>query len=422
MPRRCVVFAVLVGIAALTSSTAGFAATRSIALTATCTDGGGAVWTLKSVWGPRYKARHGATRVHTYTTAFTTNAPAAKSVDYAIRTYSGAGRLLQTLHAHGRAFDFKAGGAWLKRNVINPVSAPGKARITVKVGAGNDGKAGCLVTFKQPKKGSLPAKPAKPATPATPAKPATPATPAKPATPATPAKPATPPAPPVKPATPPAPPVNPAEPPSAAAAFGWGPVIGGDEFNYVGSVDPSRWTDYNGPGNAGKGTRSENQVKVDGSVVTITGTSNGTTGGFSAKFDNRMFGRWETRMRVSDRDSEYHPVLILRPVAGSDSCAQEIDYSEASSDTALDHFFNHYSCSNQQTSVAKAIDMTQWHNYAVQVTPAGVVGYIDGVEWFRDAAHLPTTAMHQTIQLDWFPDGSATRESWLQVDWMRFYN
>ena len=107
---------------------------------------------------------------------------------------------------------------------------------------------------------------------------------------------------------------------------------------------------------------------------------------------------------------------------GATPCAQEIDYSEASHDVTLDHFFNHYSCANQQTSVAKTIDMTQWHNYAVQVTPAGVIGYIDGVEWFRDTDHLPTTALHQTIQLDWFPDGSSTRPSWLQVDWMHFYN
>ena len=150
MPRRRVVFATLVGIAALTFATAGLSATRSIALTATCTDASGAVWKLKSVWGPRYKAKHGATRVHTYATGFTTNAPAATTVDYTIKTYSGAGRLLQTLHRRNRAFDFKAGNAWLKRNVINPLSAPGKARITVKVGAGNDGKAGCSVTFRQP--------------------------------------------------------------------------------------------------------------------------------------------------------------------------------------------------------------------------------------------------------------------------------
>jgi hypothetical protein len=404
MSRRHVVLATLGGITGCVIAAAGLASaatpqSRAVVITQTgrCTDRGGAIWNVTSVWGTKYRARHGATRVHTFGTSFTTRNQAATTVDYAIKTYSGSGRLLQILKARHRAFDFKAGAASLKRNTINPISAPGKARITVHVGVGKDGKRDCSVTFRQPSS-TAPAPP-------TAAKPVTPPVTTKPVT---------------TPATPPV--VRPVNSTSAADVFDWGPIVAGDEFNYVGAPDHSKWTVYNGPGNAGKGQRSDSQVTVDGSEVVITGDANGTTGGMSAKFDNRMWGRWETRMRVSDRDPQYHPVLILRPVSGSDSCAQEIDYSEASDDVSLDHFFNHYSCSNQQTSVAKAIDMTQWHNYAVQVTPAGVVGYIDGVEWFRDTDHLPTTALHQTIQLDWFPDGGSTRPSWLQVDWMHLYN
>jgi hypothetical protein len=160
---------------------------------------------------------------------------------------------------------------------------------------------------------------------------------------------------------------------------------------------------------------------VDGSKLIITGTPDGTTGGMSADFDHRQYGRWETRMRVPSRDAQYHPVLILRPVNGG-PCDQEIDFAEASHDVTLQHFFNHYSCANLQTTAAIKIDTTQWHNYAVEVTPAGVVGYIDGVEWFRDAAHLPAVPMHQTIQLDWFPDSPTTQQSSLEVDWVRDYN
>ena len=423
MSRRHVVLAVMVGITSCTLAAAGltFAATPQsraavIRQTATCTDRGGAVWHVTSAWGTKYRTRHGATRVHTYTTGFTTRDRAATTVDYAIKTYSGTGRLLQILQGHDRAFDFKAGAASLERNVINPVSAPGKTRITVHVGVGKDGKGDCSVTFRQPSSAAHTPRTSTPST--TPAK-----TPGTTPAPPTATKPVAPPAttkPVAPPATPPGP--SPVTSTSAADVFGWGPLVDGDEFNYVGAPDHSKWTVYNGPGNAGKGLRSDAQVTVDGSEVVITGNADGTTGGMSAKFDQRMFGRWETRMRVSDRDPQYHPVLILRPVSGSDPCAQEIDYSEASHDVTLDHFFNHYSCANQQTSVAKTIDMTQWHNYAVQVTPAGVIGYIDGVEWFRDTDHLPTTALHQTIQLDWFPDGSSTRPSWLQVDWMHFYN
>ena len=68
--------------------------------------------------------------------------------------------------------------------------------------------------------------------------------------------------------------------------------------------------------------------------------------------------------------------------------------------------------------------MADFRKTAVQWTSTGVVGYIDGVEWFRDSntSHLPAGPMHQTIQLDWFPDGTTLTKSWLQVDWVRVYN
>ena len=72
---------------------------------------------------------------------------------------------------------------------------------------------------------------------------------------------------------------------------------------------------------------------------------------------------------------------------------------------------------------AKTIDTTQWHNYAVEWTPAGITGYLDGSLWFVDTnpAHQPTVGMHQTVQLDWFPNGTPTKPSQMQVDWIRVY-
>ena len=232
MPCRRVVVATLAGIAGLAFASAGLTASGSITQTARCTDGGGAVWKLKSVWGTRYKAPHDVTRVHTDGTGFTTRARAATTVDYAIKTYSGAGRLLQTLHRRDRAFDFKAGRAWLERNVVNPVSAPGKARITVRVGDGNDGKAGCSATFRQPSSAAL--------APVTTTSPSTEARHEPRHGPVT------------SPVTTPV--TTPVNSTSAADVFGWGAVVAGDEFNYVGSPDSSKWTVYNSAGNAGKGT------------------------------------------------------------------------------------------------------------------------------------------------------------------------
>jgi hypothetical protein len=210
-------------------------------------------------------------------------------------------------------------------------------------------------------------------------------------------------------------------PGTAAAALGWGRVIAGDEFNYVGPPEHGKWSVYDSPGNAGKGLRRRSQITVDGSKAIITGTPDGTTGGMSARFDHHRYGRWEIRMRVPARDPQYHPVLILRPVNGNAPCDGEVDYSEASHDLGLVHFFNHYSCDNHQTSAARKVDTTKWHTYAVQLTAAGVVGYLDGHVWFRDRSHVPPTPMHQTIQLDWFPDSASTRQSSMQVDWVRVY-
>ncbi|WP_258006517.1 glycoside hydrolase family 16 protein [Arthrobacter sp. AFG20] len=216
---------------------------------------------------------------------------------------------------------------------------------------------------------------------------------------------------------------TPASGTQAASTLGWGSVVAGDEFNYTGTPDRTKWSVYNSPGHAGKGVRSPQAWSVASGVATVSGDSAGTTGGMSAKFANQKYGRWETRMKTNRRDSEYHPVLILNPVIKSSTC-DEVDYAESTADTTLVKFFLHYACSGtKQTYASKAVDTTQWHNYAVEWTPTGITGYIDGVKTFTDTipAHQPSGSVHQTLQLDWFPDGSSTTPSWMQVDWVRVY-
>jgi beta-glucanase (GH16 family) len=209
----------------------------------------------------------------------------------------------------------------------------------------------------------------------------------------------------------------------AATAFGWGPVLTGDEFSNTGAPDPTKWSVYNSAGHAGKGLRSPQAWSVANGVATVSGDSAGTTGGMSAKFAQQKYGRWETRMKTSARDPEYHPVLILNNNAAP-NCA-EVDYAEGTSDTTLMKFFLHYACGGEdfQTTAATPVDSTQWHNYAVEWTPAAITGYVDGVKTFTDTnpAHQPSVWMHQTVQLDWFPDGTATTPSQMQVDWVRVY-
>ncbi len=211
----------------------------------------------------------------------------------------------------------------------------------------------------------------------------------------------------------------------AAIVNGWGPVVAGDEFSNTGPPDPAKWNVFDGVGHAGKGIRSPKAWAVAGGVATVSGDSAGTTGGISARFAQQQYGRWEARMRTSVRDPKYHPVLILWPNNNiSPNCA-EVDYAEGTSNATLIKFFLHHACSGPgfQTGATGTVDNTQWHNYAVQWTPAGITGYVDGVPWFTDSdpAHQPTVGMHQTVQLDWFPDGTPTAPTQMQVDWIRVY-
>lgn len=211
----------------------------------------------------------------------------------------------------------------------------------------------------------------------------------------------------------------------AAVVRGWGQVLAGDEFSYAGAPDPAKWNVFDGPGHAGKGIRSPGALVVGGGVLTVSGNTAGATGGMSARFANRKYGRWEARMKTSARDSQYHPVLLLWPNNNTSPTCAEVDYAEGTADTTLIKFNLHHACHgpNFQTRAARRVDTRQWHNYAVEWTPAGIVGYLDGMLWFSDSApaHQPTVGMHQTVQLDWFPTGAHTKPSQMQVDWIRAY-
>lgn len=216
---------------------------------------------------------------------------------------------------------------------------------------------------------------------------------------------------------------------SAATKFGWGTPIaaGSDEFNYVGPPSTTKWNNYDTTGHHDNGRRMKAQSTVNGSVLTQVGLSNGDTGYISSKYrPGTMYGKWETRMKTNVRDSEYHPVLLLWPDTGGNATTEdEVDYAEGTDDTSKIKFFLHYGSagSTTQTTAEKTIDTTQWHNYAVEWTASGVKGYIDGVLWFSDttASHNPNQPMHQSIQLDWFPNGTTLNRSEMQVDWTRTY-
>jgi len=204
--------------------------------------------------------------------------------------------------------------------------------------------------------------------------------------------------------------------PEAASKLGW-QRIGGDEF--TGGL--GNWDRYDGPGHDGNGRRSPSAITVQNGVLVITGDSSGTTGGMASK-SSRKYGKWETRAKMPRGSSAYHPVIILWPSQVAWPAGGEIDYAETDTNSGNINFFLHYGAANNQLSATKSIDITQWHNYAVDWSPGRITGYIDGVQWFSttNPGVMPPGPMHQTIQLDLFGGSPGTAQ--LMVDWVRMYS
>ncbi len=207
--------------------------------------------------------------------------------------------------------------------------------------------------------------------------------------------------------------------PEAATNLGWN-RIGGDEFTAGRS---GLWGAYDGAGHGGNGRRSPGAITTSNGVLTITGDPSGTTGGM-AWGEGRKYGKWEVRAKFPAGDEQYHPVLILWPSEIEWPVGGEVDFAETTSASDDVSFFLHYGASNSQLQTKKALDITQWHNYAVDWSPGRITGYIDGVQWFSttDGGVMPPGPMHLTIQLDYFPDGGSPGTTRMHVDWVRMYS
>jgi Glycosyl hydrolases family 16 len=206
---------------------------------------------------------------------------------------------------------------------------------------------------------------------------------------------------------------------SAATKHNWGTPTRTEDFtNGTGG-----WRLYDGAGHGGKGRRSPGAATTANGILTITGSPDGTTEGM-AWHPGQKYGRWEARVKSPAGDGDYHPVLLLWPDAENWPTGGEVDFMEIS-DAARQNtdFFLHYGADNQQKHGNVKIDATQWHDWAVEWTPQGITGYVDGNEWWKttDTSVLPPGPMHMTIQLDWFPGGGTSKESSVQVDWVRQY-
>jgi hypothetical protein len=196
-------------------------------------------------------------------------------------------------------------------------------------------------------------------------------------------------------------------------------LTGGDEFN-TGTKPGSNWEMYDGEGHGGNGQRKPSAFSIANGELTVTGSSNGVSGGMAYK-SGQKYGKWEARMKVVPGDPDYHPVLLLWPDAENWPVGGEVDYAEMESTSKDVDFFLHYGKSNSQTNKSVAVDITQYHVYSVEWRAEGIKGYVDGKQFFSDTnkSHLPPGPMHMTIQLDAFGGDSGYKETKMIVDWIR---
>lgn len=238
-------------------------------------------------------------------------------------------------------------------------------------------------------------------------------------------------------------------PGSAAERYGWGGPLPewSDEFDYgsadaPAAPDPAKWHlpgDETScwPGHDGNGRRCADNSRVVGGVLRQTGEENGDSAWLASRYGQR-YGRWEARVRSQatspDNGRQYHPLLILWPDSDRWPEDGEYDYLENSAPgedcaEAFIHYPHRADVEVQQEFASSCgVDLTQWHDIAVEWTPDHVRGFVDGEEWFRfsggenDVRECIQCApsMHQTIQLDNF-HGTRMQSAEYEIDFLRVY-
>lgn len=197
----------------------------------------------------------------------------------------------------------------------------------------------------------------------------------------------------------------------AAVKYGWGTPVSVENMDTLTNFNlytaASDW-----------GHKLPANITLSNGIATISGKSDGTTGGMSHHFSQK-YGKWEARMQASGTQGCWRPVLLLWRDTGTTA---EIDYSESAGYWTYTRFFLHYG--GGQTTANVNIDATQWNNYAVEWTPTVIRGYVNGVQFFEDTntAHFPDTTMHETFQLDaQSKSGTCNVDSQMKIDWLKVY-
>lgn len=229
---------------------------------------------------------------------------------------------------------------------------------------------------------------------------------------------------------------------SAARVLGWGTPDStwSDEFNYVGSPDPTKWLippPGGMPGHDGNGLRHPDQVTVDGEKLIMAGLANGDTGWLMSA-QQRQYGRFEARCRsyaTGTGTGTFHPLFICIP-SGPWPQGGEYDWLEMGNPGGMiASAYLHYPHDpdpvpiQQEYAERGPCDMTQWHNIAFEWNSTHLKGWIDGVPWYefsggantvrQDIQTMPAASL--TMQFDNFFGTSDNQPAQFEAQWIRVY-
>jgi hypothetical protein len=218
----------------------------------------------------------------------------------------------------------------------------------------------------------------------------------------------------------------------ASVRYDWGADNPADSDEYNGTaVDLAKWGLFGaGVGQStgcsagfnGHGQRCASQTMESGGFLTVTGTTDGVTGGLYHVGQAFKYGRIEVRERavqLPGTGAAYHAVPLLWPQNG-DYTHAEIDFAERDVAAPNVDLFVHHDGTQTQKSVT--IDSTQFHNYAIDWEPDSVTWYVDGNLVATVNATIDTfDSSNGGAQLDMLPATGPMRPAQEQVDWVHMF-
>lgn len=205
------------------------------------------------------------------------------------------------------------------------------------------------------------------------------------------------------------------KPTNAAKVFRWGSPKWGDEFEKA-KLNRKKWRSDRPKRIISKGGMLT--IKAGGTLDEIT-----TWGNQSARY-----GRWEARVRIHERPGatgkHYAATWMLTPT-GDDRCrASEVTLATYSvGDDRVRGWVRTPADNEFRFGRATLLSNLAWHTYAIEITPKRI-------SWFSDTKVLRTEKRANALSgvrlrpqflLTGVP-GSEMRETWLQMDWVRFYS